>query len=87
LAWGLVQACHAPGELDARANETVRAIAANAPLSLRAAKRAIRVEAEGGDADGRAEVDRLVAACFASADYAEGRRAFAEKRAPRFAGD
>ena len=29
-------------------------------------------------------IDALVAACFASPDYAEGRAAFAEKRPPHF---
>ena len=61
-------------------------IAANAPLTLRAIKRALvelaRPEAER---DGAA-VDALVAACFASADYREGQAAFRDKRDPVFLG-
>ena len=33
-----------------------------------------------------AACDAMVAACFASDDYREGRRAFLEKRKPRFTG-
>jgi enoyl-CoA hydratase/carnithine racemase len=33
-----------------------------------------------------ARVDAAVARCFASQDYIEGRRAFAEKRPPQFRG-
>jgi enoyl-CoA hydratase/carnithine racemase len=31
--------------------------------------------------------ERLVEECFSSADYVEGRRAFMEKRKPRFEGN
>ena len=55
----------------------------NAPLTIKASKRAIDALA------GRPVPEDPAAtggACFASADYAEGQRAFLEKRKPRFTG-
>jgi enoyl-CoA hydratase/carnithine racemase len=63
-----------------------RRIAANAPLTIRAAKAAVAVFERGGRSDEIAEVQRKVNACFDSDDYKEGRRAFMEKRPPRFNG-
>lgn len=59
-------------------------LADNAPLSIRGAKYILTSCALGTFEE--AEADRLIDAAAASQDYAEGRRAFAEKRAPRFAG-
>lgn len=61
-------------------------IAANAPLSLATAKRMIAALRDGADAAERAALDAMIAACSESEDYREGRRAFAEKRAPFFKG-
>ncbi|MEM8958697.1 MAG: enoyl-CoA hydratase [Pseudomonadota bacterium] len=60
-------------------------IAEAAPLTVRASKAAIRA-AQRRDDGADAEVDILVKACFDSADYQEGRRAFLEKRKPAFRG-
>lgn len=61
-------------------------IAANAPLTLRAAKAAIRAALAGPGAPTSEDCARLAAACFDSADFAEGRAAFLEKREPKFSG-
>jgi enoyl-CoA hydratase len=63
-------------------------VAANAPLTVQAAKAAVQLFERYSIADdaGTAEVEALVNRCFDSADYAEGRRAFMAKRTPRFSG-
>lgn len=61
-------------------------IAANAPLSVAASKLAIRAATENDDVL-RSEAEVLGASTFESADYAEGRKAFAERRKPVFTGE
>lgn len=86
LSMGLVNRVYSAATLFAAAAELMAVIAANAPLTLAAAKAAIGALAREGAAADLAALERQAAACFESADYAEGRRAFLEKRSPQFSG-
>jgi len=72
--------------LDLEVDTVASAIAANAPLTVRLAKRSIGLARHVDAAAAAAEIADGRSRCLASADYVEGRRAFAEKRTPRFTG-
>jgi enoyl-CoA hydratase len=84
---GVVHTLVECGRFDEAVAALARAIAANAPLTLRAAKAAVRALSVGRDPDLLRQAHRLAEAADRSADYAEGRLAFAQKRAPRFHGN
>jgi enoyl-CoA hydratase len=83
---GLLSKVAPAEELPAVLDKMLSQIQANAPLTLRAGKRMIRQMQQLGPEVDVEGMRRLVMECFESNDYREGRKAFAEKRAPVFTG-
>jgi len=86
LSARLVNQVVAAGQLETAVRDLAISIADNAPLSIVTAKTAIReARKDAGQRDSDLVSD-LVARCRESADFAEGTRAFLEKRRPQFTG-
>ena len=73
-------------ELESFVDNYAQSIARNAPLSVIASKRGIDEYVKDSDKRDTKLCEKVVADCFASQDYVEGRRAFMEKRKPVFTG-
>jgi enoyl-CoA hydratase/carnithine racemase len=83
---GLLNQIMPAAALDAKVAEWTGMIAENAPLTIAAIKQAALEIGKPAHERDLAKLDRMVDACFTSDDYVEGRRAFMEKRPPKFSG-
>jgi enoyl-CoA hydratase/carnithine racemase len=83
---GLVHHVAPVAELEAFTRKYCADISANAPLTMRAAKRIIREVLGASAGYDVAQCKAWVKECFDSEDYKEGRKAFMEKRKPVFRG-
>ena len=84
-ALGLVTRMADSKEIDQSVRELATAIAAHAPLTIRAAKELIR-RIQVSRRSGAVEAEDLIALCYSSADFKEGVAAFLAKRPPKFTG-
>jgi enoyl-CoA hydratase len=86
LQYGLVVRVTEPGNSLAAAMDLARAIAANAPLGVEAAKQLLRMAPGRSEDELWPEQVKLVDAVFNSEDAHEGATSFAEKRPPEWKG-
>jgi enoyl-CoA hydratase len=86
VTMGLVNRLVPAGGLESYVRDYAATIAANAPLTVASIKTLVG-QALKDESQRDAQLCRdVVARCFASADYVEGRTAFMEKRKPKFQG-
>jgi enoyl-CoA hydratase/carnithine racemase len=83
---GLVNKVVPVAELDATVAKLTATLAGNAPLSLTTNKQTVKAVLQDAADRDMDKIRAAMAACFDSADYKEGRRAFMEKRKPAFTG-
>jgi enoyl-CoA hydratase len=86
FAMGLINRLVDPAELEADVRDYATRMAANAPLTMAAAKATIREGLKDGVERDLKKIATMVSQCFDSEDYREGVKAFLEKRRPNFQG-
>ena len=86
LFLGLISRVSDPSSLPALLKEYTDALAVNAPITIAAAKVITAEILKPSPELDMAKCQALIKGCFESADYAEGRKAFMEKRPPVFVG-
>ena len=86
LSIGLVNFMVGSELLEQTVIEYANKIVTNAPLTIRAVKKTVGEVVKDPGQKNPAHIERMVNDCFLSADYQEGRRAFMEKRKPKFTG-
>ena len=83
---GLINRLVPVAELESYTRNYADMIADNAPLTLAAVKRSVLERHKDSGVRDLERCQAMVDACFASADYEEGRSAFMDKRRPVFKG-
>lgn len=92
LQLGMVNHCFENEYFELQANNVLKNMATNAPLSMKATKIALRFILNNNQTQAKitehelSNVEEAIQACFESIDYREGQLAFKEKRDPTFSG-
>jgi enoyl-CoA hydratase/carnithine racemase len=86
LAMGLVQRVLPDAELEAYVDGVIATLVENAPLAIANSKTMLEEYVKSAGAPDAARMSEAMRRCAESEDYKEGRRAFMEKRKPRFSG-
>ncbi|MBC8393313.1 MAG: enoyl-CoA hydratase/isomerase family protein [Deltaproteobacteria bacterium] len=86
LRIGLVNRIVIRDDLEKTVKDYAAIVVANAPLTIKAVKASIKEYLKDPGKRNLGKISQMVKACFDSNDYKEGRRAFMEKRKPRFTG-